>query len=114
MSAVTPDADRREESGRSLLRSAATMTYDPIVDIDWDAPLDPDKLYVPEHRATLYRTPMWETMSRQQRIDLTRHEIASIASMGIWFETILMQMLIRRAYDRDPRKIGRASCRGRE
>lgn len=103
MSAVTPDADRREESGRSLLRSAATMTYDPIVDIDWDAPLDPDKLYVPEHRSTLYRTPMWETMSRQQRIDLTRHEIASIASMGIWFETILMQMLIRRAYDRDPR-----------
>lgn len=42
-------------------------------------------------------------MSREQRIDLTRHEMASIASMGIWFETILMQMLVHRAYDEDPR-----------
>ena len=102
MTAPTREADR-EESGRSLLRSAATITYDPIVDIDWDAPLDPDKLYVPEHRSTLYGTQLWDSMSPQQRVDLTRHEIASIASMGIWFETILMQMLIRRAYDRDPR-----------
>lgn len=103
MSAPSHAADQREASGHSLLRSAASMTYDPIIDIDWDAPLDPDKLYVPEHRSTLYGTQLWQTMSRQQRIDLTRHEIASIASMGIWFETILMQMLIRRAYDRDPR-----------
>ncbi|UYM03491.1 AurF N-oxygenase family protein [Solicola gregarius] len=103
MTATVNESDRREESGASLLRSAATMTYDPVVDIDWDAPLDPDKLYVPEHRSTLYGTPLWASMSNQQRMDLTRHEIASIASMGIWFETILMQMLVRRAYDRDPR-----------
>lgn len=103
MTAPAHETTRREETGRSLLRSAATMTYDPIVDIDWDAPLDPDKLFIPEHRSTLYGTPMWDTMSHQQRMDLTRQEIASIASMGIWFETILMQMLIRRAYDRDPR-----------
>ena len=103
MPAATHESEGREETGRSLLRSAATITYDPIVDIDWDAPLDPDKLYVPEHRSTLYGTSMWQAMSHQQRVDLTRHEIASIASMGIWFETILMQMLIRRAYDRDPR-----------
>ena len=102
MTATANDSDR-ETSGASLLRSAATMTYDPVVDIDWDAPLDPDLLYVPEHRSTLSGTPMWESMSHQQRMDLTRHELASIACMGIWFETILMQMLVRRAYDRDPR-----------
>ena len=102
MTATASESDRREASGASLLRSAATMTYDPIVDIDWDAPLDPDKLFVPEHRSTLYGTPLWETMSRQQRVELTKHEVASLASMGIWFETILMQMLVRHAYDRDP------------
>ncbi|MGH3359671.1 MAG: AurF N-oxygenase family protein [Nocardioidaceae bacterium] len=103
MTATASDPDRREASGTSLLRSAATMTYDPVVDIDWGAPLERDKLYVPEHRSTLYGTPLWDTMSQQQRVELTKHEVASLASMGIWFETILMQMLIRRAYDRDPR-----------
>jgi hypothetical protein len=29
--------------------------------------------------------------------------VASIASVGVWFELILMQMLVRHAYDRDPR-----------
>lgn len=102
MTATLPDT-ARESSGQSLLRSAATMTYDPIVDIDWDAPLEPDRYFVPPHRSSLYGTALWKQMPEQQRIELTKHEIASIASIGIWFETILMQMLVRRAYDRDPR-----------
>ncbi|KHL18653.1 UNVERIFIED_CONTAM: membrane protein [Mumia flava] len=95
-------AAQREESGRRLLRSAATLSYDPLVDLDWDAPLDPDRFYVPPHRISLYGTPLWDSMSLEQRIDLSRYELASVASMGIWFETILMQMLIRRTYDADP------------
>ncbi len=41
-------------------------------------------------------------MTEEQRIELTKHEVASAASAGIWFETILMQMLIRQYYDADP------------
>src|SRR6195952_5749099 len=39
-------------------------------------------------------------MSDEQRIELTKHEVASVASVGIWFETILNQMLLRSLYDR--------------
>jgi hypothetical protein len=78
--------------------------YDPLIEIDWDAPPAPDLLYVPEHRASLYGTPLWEGLTLEQRIELTKHEVASIATTGIWFETILMQMLIRAYYDQDPTK----------
>jgi hypothetical protein len=32
------------------------------------------------------------------------HEVCSVARMGLWFEMILMQMLLRYSYDRDPRR----------
>lgn len=96
-------AARREASGQRLLQSSAAMSYDPFVDLDWDAPLEDDRLFMPLHRVSLYGTPIWDGMSRAQQVDLTRLELASIASMGIWFETILMQMMVRRTYDADPR-----------
>ena len=39
-------------------------------------------------------------MSEEQRMDLARHEAASLASLGIWFEIILMQLLVRHIYDK--------------
>ena len=41
-------------------------------------------------------------MTERQRADLTRHEASSISSVGIWFELILISMLTRHVYDRDP------------
>jgi hypothetical protein len=38
-------------------------------------------------------------MPEEQRMDLARHEAASLASLGIWFEIILMQLLVRHIYD---------------
>ena len=49
---------------------------------------------------SLYDTPLWRKMSEEQRIDLSRHEAASLASLGIWFEIILMQLLVRHIYDK--------------
>ncbi|MGH1561283.1 AurF N-oxygenase family protein [Mumia sp. DW29H23] len=107
MTLTAPDpqstAARREASGQRLLKSSAALSYDPFVDLDWDAPLEDDKFFAPPHRVSLYGTPLWDRMSRDQQIDLSRLELASIASMGIWFETILMQMMVRRIYDDDPR-----------
>jgi hypothetical protein len=39
-------------------------------------------------------------MPEEQRMDLARHEAASLASLGIWFEVILMQLLVRHIYDK--------------
>jgi len=85
-----------------LLASAAKNSYDPNVDIDWDAPVELDLAYMPLERVSLYGTPLWERMTEQQRIELSKHELASIASTGLWFEIILIQLLARWAYHEDP------------
>jgi hypothetical protein len=82
------------------LRTSAKHSYDPAVEIDWEAPLDPDRYFLAPHRSSLYGTQVWQRMTEEQRITLTRHELASLYCMGIWFETILLQMLIRHVYDR--------------
>ncbi|MGB6163164.1 MAG: diiron oxygenase [Pseudonocardiaceae bacterium] len=90
----------REDTARRLLRTSAKHSYDPAIEIDWDAPLAPDRYFIDPHRSSLYGTALWDRMSEQQRIELTKHEVASLYSIGIWFETILMQMLVRHVYDR--------------
>ncbi|RNL85529.1 AurF N-oxygenase family protein [Halostreptopolyspora alba] len=93
--------DREDIAGR-LLKSSAKASYDPLVEIDWDSPVDPDRYALKPERVSLYGTELWERLTEEQRKELSRQEVASIASIGIWFETILMQMLVRHAYDRDP------------
>jgi hypothetical protein len=85
-----------------LLASSAKASYDPLVEIDWDAPL-PDGLYgmTPEW-SSLYGTPLWDRLSEADRITLTKHEFASISGVGIWFEMILMHLVLRDIYDQDP------------
>jgi hypothetical protein len=95
--AVVPD---RTVTAERLLASAARMSFDPQVDIDWATPAVPGLWYGPPERCTLYGTDLWRRMSEDQRIELSKHEVASIASVGIWFETILTQMLIRQLYNR--------------
>ncbi|MBX6355768.1 MAG: diiron oxygenase [Micromonosporaceae bacterium] len=95
-------AETREQTADRLLRSSARVSYDPVVEIDWAAPLDPDAFWLPPHRSSLYGTALWERLDHRQRVELTKHEVASGASAGIWFETILMQMLVREYYRQDP------------
>jgi hypothetical protein len=106
-STTSPIPDR-EDTAQRLLQTSAKHSYDPAVEIDWDAPLAPDRYFIDPRRSSLYGTALWDRMSEQQRIDLTKHELASLYCMGIWFETILMQMLLRHVYDRPK---GRAHAR---
>ncbi|MGA4544532.1 AurF N-oxygenase family protein [Uniformispora flossi] len=99
--AVASGVKDREVTAERLLAASAKNSFDPLKDIDWAAPLLPDTYFIAEERCTLYGTRTWGRMSAQQRIDLSRHEVASTASVGIWFEVILMQLLIRHAYDQD-------------
>jgi hypothetical protein len=91
----------RERTGARLLRSSAKLSFDPQTEVDWTAAQRADVLYAPERCSSLYGTDLWEQLTIEQRATLTKHEVASIASVGIWFEEILMQMLLRYAYDRD-------------
>ncbi|MHA3703482.1 AurF N-oxygenase family protein [Jatrophihabitans sp. YIM 134969] len=97
MTAVLPI----EDTSRRLLDSAATLSYDPDAEIDWDAPLDPSLYGLNPEWSTLHGTALWDRMTEQQRVTLTRHEVASIMSTGIWFEMILQQMILRHEYRKD-------------
>ncbi|MFF8641737.1 diiron oxygenase [Streptomyces sp. NPDC015345] len=90
----------REQVAVRLLESSAKHSFDPDKELDWDAPVEEGKWFWPPELVSLYGTPLWKKMSEEQRMDLARHEAASLASLGIWFEIILMQLLVRHIYDK--------------
>ncbi|MGW1845636.1 AurF N-oxygenase family protein [Streptomyces sp. NPDC001966] len=90
----------REQIAERLLDSSAKHSFDPDKELDWDAPVEDGKWFWPPELVSLYGTPLWRKMSEEQRMELSRHEAASLASLGIWFEIILMQLLVRHIYDR--------------
>ena len=97
-----PAGPTREELSDRLLKGSVKKSYAPIVDIDWDAPLDPDKFFLPPKTVSLYGTPLWDKMTREQRIELSRQEFVNTLSAGIWFENILNQALLRKVMHQDP------------
>ena len=92
----------REKTATRLLNSSSRASYDPLLDIDWDAEISDDMAFMPYERVSLYGTKLWQEMTEEQRRELSKQEIASIASTGLWFEIILIQMLARYAYHQDP------------
>src|SRR3569833_3363852 len=97
------EAQDRDVTAARLLKSSAKNSYDPYVDIDWTAPLAEDKAYMPLERVSLYGTDLWAKLTPEQRIELSKHEIASIMSVGLRFEIVLMQLLARYVFDLDAR-----------
>jgi len=92
----------REVTAERLLDSSARNSYAPDIDIDWAAPLEDGKAFMPFERVSLYGTELWDRLTPEQRVELSKHEIASMASVGLWFEIVLMQLLARYIYDLDP------------
>jgi hypothetical protein len=90
----------REQVARRLLESSRKHSFDPDTELDWDAPFEDDKWFWPPELVSLYGTPMWRRMSEDQQRNLARLEAASLASLGIWFEIILIQLLARHIYDK--------------
>lgn len=90
----------REEVAERLLEASVAHSFDPDEELDWDAPPEPDKWFWPPELVSLYDTPLWRRMPEEQRMALAQHEAAWLASLGIWFEVILMQLLVRHIYDK--------------
>ncbi|MGQ0630044.1 MAG: AurF N-oxygenase family protein [Sporichthyaceae bacterium] len=93
---------RRAVVADRLLDSSAKHSFDPFTEIDWDAEPVPGLPYMPLEKVTLYGTPLWDTLTEDQRIELSKHEFLSAMQVGLWFEVILMQLLARYTYDLNP------------
>ncbi|HTM86477.1 MAG TPA: diiron oxygenase [Mycobacterium sp.] len=96
------NAASRDTFSERLLKGSVRKSFAPVVDIDWNAPLDPDKFFLPPQIVSLYGTPLWDSMSRAEQIELSRQELANTLSAGIWFENILNQSLLRMMMHQDP------------
>ncbi|WP_020671011.1 AurF N-oxygenase family protein [Amycolatopsis nigrescens] len=92
----------REATARRLLTASPDRSYDPELDIDWDAPLVDGAFFAPPAYSSLYGTEIWARMSHRQRVELTRCEVANMLGFGIWVETMFIQMLVRHALTFDP------------
>lgn len=96
----TLELTHREVVAERLLRTSRKHSFDPDVDVDWDAPQDPDVFYMPPQLVSIYETPLWDRLTHRQRVELSKREMCSIASFGIWAELLLMQSLVMHAYRR--------------
>ncbi|MGI5207244.1 AurF N-oxygenase family protein [Spirillospora sp. CA-108201] len=94
----TLELTHREVIAERLLRASRRHSFDPDADVDWDAPQDPDVFYFPPRLTSIYETPLWDGLTHRRRVELTKREMCSIASFGIWSEMLLMQSLVMHAY----------------
>lgn len=97
-----PHASAPPDATRRLLTASSRHSYDPDLDIDWEAAVPDDGRSLPDHRISLYGTDLWHRLTPEQQIRLGTHEWCSITRFGIWFEMLLMRMLLRDMYRRDP------------
>lgn len=77
----------REKTAQRLLRSSADRAYDAEVDIDWDAPAVPGLYWTTPHRTSLYGTKLWDKLTHEEQIELTKHEAVAVLSFGILVES---------------------------
>ena len=105
--APVEEAGRSEELSTRLLGSAAKKSYDPVVDIDWAAPIPTSSTVCHRNGRRLFGTPLWNSLTHEQRVTLTIHEYCSMSGVGIWFECLLMQLVLRDIARRRPRAAAR-------
>ncbi|TLG08787.1 diiron oxygenase [Nocardia cyriacigeorgica] len=89
------------QRARQLLSSSVGNSYDPHVDIDWDAPLVEGKWFLSEKFCSLAGTELWDSLTMEQKLLCSREELAASIGNGIWTEHVLMTLVSRYIYDRD-------------
>src|SRR6185312_6390015 len=78
-----------------LVAASERTTLDPFEYVDWALPIDDSAYHLPPELLPLYGTEPWHAMSESERIAYSRHETAALCGAGIWFENVLMQVVLR-------------------
>jgi hypothetical protein len=90
-----PVLPRTATRSRQLVAASERTTLDPFRDIDWSQPIDDSAFHLPPELLPLYGTTQWDAMDERARIAYSRHETAALCGAGIWFENVLMQVVLR-------------------
>jgi hypothetical protein len=90
---------RTAARSRQLVAASERTTLDPFREIDWSRPLDDSAFHLPPELLPLYGTTAWDDMDETARVRYSRHETAALCGAGIWFENVLMQVVLRHLAD---------------
>jgi hypothetical protein len=74
--------------------------YNPYTMFDWPEAIDPDLPWMSESLTTLAGTPMWDELTREQQIALTKYEAINFFSLNIHGIRELMSEVVMRIHDR--------------
>jgi P-aminobenzoate N-oxygenase AurF len=90
-----PDMPRTAARSAQLVAASERASLDPFRDIDWSVPIDDSAFHLPPELLPLYGTSAWSAMTPAEQIAYSRHETAALCGAGIWFENVLMQVVLR-------------------
>jgi hypothetical protein len=74
--------------------------YNPYTLFDWPEAIEPDMPWMSESLTTLAGTPMWDELTREQQIALTRYEAINFFSLNIHGIRELMSEVVMRIHER--------------
>lgn len=85
----------RNLKAQRFLYEVAEVTYDPDLDINWDAPLSSDLVWLPEDRTSLYGTSAWDDLSVAQRKQLADREFVAIINASVYWRSMQSMVYFR-------------------
>lgn len=83
-----------------LENMAESGYYNPYTMFDWPDAIEPDMPWMSENLTTLAGTPMWDELTREQQIALTRYEAINFFSLNIHGIRELLSEVVMRIHDR--------------
>ena len=90
---------RTAARSQQLVAVSQRTTLDPFEYVDWSVPIDDSAFHLPPEILPLYGTEAWDAMTEPERIAYSRHETAALCGAGVWFENVLMQVVLRHLAD---------------
>ena len=90
---------RTAARSHQLVAASERTTLDPFEYVDWTTPIDDSAFHLPPEILPLYGTAAWAEMDETEKIAYSRHETAALCGAGVWFENVLMQVVLRHLAD---------------
>ncbi|GGW42074.1 hypothetical protein GCM10010503_17980 [Streptomyces lucensis JCM 4490] len=82
-----------------LEQLAESGYYNPYTMFDWPDAIEPDLPWMSENLTTLAGTPMWDELTREQQIALTKYESINFFSLNIHGIRELMSEVVMRIHE---------------
>ncbi|MGW1893559.1 diiron oxygenase [Streptomyces sp. NPDC002004] len=83
-----------------LEQLAESGYYNPYTMFDWPDAIDPELPWMSESLTTLAGTPMWDELTREQQVALTKYEAINFFSLNIHGIRELMSEVVMRIHER--------------